>query len=193
MLRLGRIVRHRIEHFSIPTDWAIAEARRMGLSLPMQPIFSWLWDRQADSEYARLFGRDRADRTEPLATLCDLGMVISGGSDSPVTDVSPLAGIHAAANHPHPRRRVSVEDALRMFTVNGAWVGFEEQQKGTIEVGNSGRPRSVGPDPYREREHIAEFVVERTITEGRTVYERPKATWAVLRAPQRRRRFLRGG
>ena len=160
----------------------------MGLSLPMQPIFSWLWDRQADSEYARLFGRERADRTEPFAALCNLGMVISGGSDSPVTDVSPLAGIHAAANHPHPQRRVSVEDALRMFTVNGAWVGFEEQQKGTIEVGKLADLVVLDRDPYREREHIAEFVVEMTITEGRTVYERPesdlgRAPGAIAQAP----------
>jgi predicted amidohydrolase YtcJ len=166
--------RHRVEHFSIPTEWAVANAQRMGLALPMQPIFSWLWDRTENSEYVRLLGRERADRSEALAQLSDRGMAISGGSDSPVTDVCPLLGIHAAANHPHPARRVSVEDALRMFTINAAWVGFEEQQKGTIEVGKLADLVILDRDPYQEPEHISEFAVEMTITEGKIVYERPK-------------------
>jgi len=163
--------RHRAEHFYVPTDWAIAKAGELGLALPMQPAFAWLWDREADSECARLWGRRRADRAEPYARLCELGMMVAGGSDSPVTEIDPLLGIHSAANHPHPARRVSVEDALRMFSVNGAWAAFEETEKGTIEVGKLADLTVIAGDPFAEPGRIKDFSVEMTINAGEVVYE----------------------
>lgn len=163
--------RHRAEHFYVPSEWAIAKAGTLGLALPMQPAFAWKWDREADSECARIWGRQRADRAEPYARLCEQGMMVSGGSDSPVTEIDPLLGIHSAANHPHPARRVSVEDALRMFTVNGAWAAFEEGEKGTIEVGKLADLTVIDGDPFAERGRIKDFSVEMTIRAGKVVYE----------------------
>ena len=163
--------RHRAEHFYIPSDWAIEEADRLGLALPMQPAFSWTWDREADSECARIWGRRRADRAEPYARLLDRGMMVAGGSDSPVTEINPLLGIHAAANAPHPGRQVSVDDALRMFTVNGAWAAFEEREKGTVEVGKLGDLTIIDGDPYAEPERIKDLSVEMTIKRGEITYE----------------------
>ena len=158
--------RHRVEHFYVPTDWAIEQARRLGLALPMQPAFSWSCDLPGGSLYKRIWGHERADRAEPFARLCDLGVVVSGGSDSPVTPVDPLLGIHSAINNPNPIRRVSVENALRMFTVNGAWVGREEDQKGTLEAGKLADIVVVDGDPYVESGAIKEFGVALTVCGG---------------------------
>lgn len=168
--------RHRVEHFYVPSDWAIAKAERLGLALPMQPAFAWTWDREAESECARIWGRRRADRAEPYARLFDRGIVVAGGSDSPVTDIDPLLGIHAAANAPHPARRISVDDALRMFTVNGAWAAFEERDKGTVEVGKLADLTIIDGDPLAEPEHIKDFTVEMTIKSGEVVYANPGRT-----------------
>jgi predicted amidohydrolase YtcJ len=165
--------RHRAEHFYVPSEWAIAKAAELGLALPMQPAFAWLWDREADSECARLWGRRRADRAEPYVRLCERGMMVAGGSDSPVTEIDPLLGIHAAANHPHVARRVSVEEALRMFTVNGAWAAFQEEEKGTVEVGKLADLTVIDGDPFAEPGRIKDFSVEMTIKAGEVVYERP--------------------
>lgn len=162
--------RHRVEHFISPTDWAIGTAADMGLALPMQPVFPFLWDTPQQSEYVRLLGPERANRLEPFVELQNRGLIISGGSDSPVTDINPLLGIHAGVNMPNPVRRVSVEEALRMFTINGAWVGKEEAEKGTIEVGKLADLVVLDRDPYREPEHIKDFKVNMTIVAGRVVY-----------------------
>ena len=163
--------RHRAEHFYVPSEWAITKAERLGLALPMQPAFAWLWDLDADSECARIWGRQRADRAEPYARLFDRGMMVAGGSDSPVTEIDPLLGIHSAANHPHPARRISVDNALRMFTVNGAWAAFEEKEKGPVEVGKLADLTVIDGDPFAERERIKDFSVEMTIKRGSVVYE----------------------
>jgi predicted amidohydrolase YtcJ len=168
--------RHRVEHFYVPSDWAIAQAEKLGLALPMQPAFAWTWDREAESECARIWGRRRADRAEPYVRLFDRGIRVAGGSDSPVTEIDPLLGIHAAANAPHPARRISVDDALRMFTVNGAWAAFEESDKGTVEVGKLADLTIIDGDPLAEPEHIKDFTVEMTIKSGEVVYANPGRT-----------------
>jgi len=164
--------RHRVEHFYVPSDWAITQAQELGLALPMQPAFPWMWDQDADSDYARIWGRERSDRAEPFRRLCDRGLVVSGGSDSPVTPVNPLLGIHAAANHPHPSRQVGVEDALRMFTVNPAWVEFREKDKGTLEAGKLADLVILDGDPFLETTRIKDFRVDMTVKSGEIVFER---------------------
>lgn len=166
--------RHRVEHFYIPGPASIERAAKYGFALPMQPAMSWLWDTPG-GVYERLWGQARSAMCEPFSTLCRRGIVVSGGSDSPVTELAPLLGIHGAVNNPRESRRVSVEDALRMFTINGAWVAFEQDEKGTLEVGKLADIVVVDGDPYREPEHIKDFGVTMTITEGRVVYEQEPA------------------
>ena len=72
-------------------------------------------------------------------------MRICGGSDSGLTPVNPNSGIHAAVNHPVESSRVTIEEALSMFTRDAAWVGREEGFKG--DVGAEGllhRPAAHG-------------------------------------------------
>jgi predicted amidohydrolase YtcJ len=160
--------RHRVEHFITPTEWAVNEARELGLALPMQPIFSGRWN----PEYVYFLGEQRADRSDPFKRLCSMGVVVSGGSDSPVTEINPLLGIQSAVNNPNPKRRVSVEDGLRMFTINGAWVAFEERDKGTLEAGKVADMVVLDGDPYAQCEHIDELTVEKTICGGEVVHSR---------------------
>lgn len=164
-------IRHRVEHFITPTDWAMDKAVELGLALMMQPVFPYLWDQPDASEYTRLLGPNRRNRMEPFQEILKRGGIICGGSDSPVTEINPLLGIHAAVNNPNPVRTVSVEEALRMFTVNGAWVGKEEHIKGTIEQGKLADLVILDRDPYREPESIKDFRVKMTIVQGEVVYE----------------------
>jgi predicted amidohydrolase YtcJ len=163
--------RHRVEHFQLPSEWAIEEVQRLGLALPMQPVFSHLWDHPDDSDYERSFGVLRAERMEPFGRLARLGLHVSGGSDSPVTPIDPLTGIHAAVNNPRPSRRTTVEDALRMYTVNGAWVAHEEAWRGSISVGRTGDLVVVDRDPYADPTTIEDIAVRLTIHEGAVTHD----------------------
>jgi predicted amidohydrolase YtcJ len=127
--------RHRIEHFSLPSDDQIERARDLEIVAAMQPMFSYNIG-GPDGAYVQYLGEGRASRIEDFRAFLDHGIKICGGSDSPVTPINPLMGIHAAVNNPFVRHRVSVEEALQLFTTHGASAAFEEDSKGTIEVGH---------------------------------------------------------
>jgi predicted amidohydrolase YtcJ len=167
--------RHRIEHFQAPTAWAVTEAQRLGLALTMQPIFSYLWDRADANHYEQAFGPERAARMESFPSLTTAGLVVAGGSDSPVTHIDPLLGVHSAVNNPRPSRRVSVEEALRMFTANGAWVAFQEADRGSIMPGKYADLTIIEGDPFDEPSQIADIPVAMTLCRGQWTFRAAQA------------------
>jgi predicted amidohydrolase YtcJ len=123
---------------------------RAGIMAAMQPAFIPAFIGAADmAQYEVLLGRARLRRVHPYRTILDAGIPICGGSDSPVTPYDPLAGIQAAVLHPNPAQRVNLTEALRMFTTAAAWSAFEEDAKGSIEVGKLADLVVLAEDPYK--------------------------------------------
>lgn len=73
----------------------------------------------------------------PLRTLLLSGVVASGSSDSPTEPVSPLLGIWAAMVRGGyaEKESLSLHEALKMYTQNAAWNGFDEQSLGEVREG----------------------------------------------------------
>jgi predicted amidohydrolase YtcJ len=159
-------LRHRIEHFSMPTKKHMEMAAEMQLALPMQPIFSAIWDDGEESIYKQRFGKERAERIEPIADIIKEGGIICGGSDSPVTPMNPLEGINACVNNPNPNRNISLTEALKIYTINGAWATREEHLRGTIEVGKIADLVILDTDPYEKLKSIKDISVIGTIING---------------------------
>lgn len=67
-----------------------------------------------------------------LLFLSEPGIPVGGGSDSGVTPMDPVLGLHAAANQSYSENSVDIQSALRMFTLDAAYCAFEEHQKGSI-------------------------------------------------------------
>lgn len=170
----GNPYHNRIEHFSMLWPEHIEKATRMGLILSMQPMFSYLWDNPEGGElgksYEKMLGRKLADQSEVFPEIIAHGGIIAGGSDSPVTLVNPLGGIHACCNAPQEFRRTSVYDALKIFTINGAIANWQEDIKGSITVGKLADFVVIDRDPYKEQAFIKDFQIEKTIVEGRVIY-----------------------
>jgi predicted amidohydrolase YtcJ len=100
------------------------------------------------------------------------GLIIAGGSDSDVTPMNPILGIHAAVNHPVLEHGVSPIDALKMFTINGAYAVFEDHFKGSIKEGKYADFVVLNEDPLKiQKEKIKEIQVLATIKEGNILYE----------------------
>jgi len=78
---------------------------------------------------------DRAGQMIPLKSMLRHGLTIAGGSDAPCTPPDPILGIHAACNHPNPEERISILDALRMYTNWAARLSFDEDKRGTLTEG----------------------------------------------------------
>ncbi len=166
-------LRHRIEHFSYPTERHIEMAAELQLALPMQPIWCEVWDDPKDSVLARMLGEEVAEQNEPFRKLVEAGCMVGSSSDSPVTPIDPIKNFHILVNNPRESRRISVTDALKISTYNGAWIGHEEQERGNLVVGKYADMVIVDRNPYVCPEKIGETKVLMTISEGRTAYQSP--------------------
>lgn len=163
---------NRIEHFSLIWPEQIEKAVSMGLILSMQPIFTYLWDKKEGNVYAELMDQERAKRMEPYAEILRAGGLIAGGSDSPVTLPNPMAGIHSAVNLDDEEKRVTVYEAIKMFTRNGAIANWQENEKGSIEVGKLADFVVLDQDPFENPQQINQIQVLMTIVEDKIVYQR---------------------
>ncbi len=162
--------RFRIEHFGFCDDRDIERAAKDHIIISTQPSFSFLRGGPG-SVYQIRTGEERERRAYPNKKFLDHGIILAGGSDSNVTPIDALLGIHAAVNHPYPEHRISVYQALRMFTIDGAYSAFEEKKKGTLEAGKLGDLVILSDSPYKvSAEAIRDIRVVRTVKEGRTVY-----------------------
>ena len=95
-----------------------------------------------------------------------------GGSDAPVTKMSPLKGIQACVLHPNQQERITLYEALKLFTVNAARIGFEENSRGSIEPGKLADFTVLNENPYSVKpEAIGDIKVEMTILGGNIVYQ----------------------
>lgn len=169
--------RHRIEHFELPTYNQIERMAKAGVMASMQPAFFPVFIGQENMEiYESFLGEARLRRVHPYRTILDHGIPICGGSDSPVTPYDPLAGIQAAVNHPNADERVSLHEALEMFTVTAAWSAFEEKDKGTIEPGKLADLVVLSDDPFAvDNQKIADIKIEQVFVGGQVYRPKPNA------------------
>lgn len=162
--------RHRIEHCEVIGEDQIERAQSLGVALAIQPPFNHYWPH---TTYYPVLGEERAWKADPVRTLLRPGLLVAGGSDSTVTPLGPLIGVHAAVNHSNPAERVSVQEALELYTINAARIAFEEGEKGSLEVGKLGDLAVLAADPFQVApEEIKETPVDMTVIGGQIVYQR---------------------
>ena len=163
--------RFRIEHFGFCDDRDIERAANNKIIISTQPSFSYLRGGPG-SVYQIRTGEERERKAYPNRKFLDAGVVLAGGSDSNVTPMNTLLGIHAAVNHPYPEHRITVKQALRMFTIDAAYSAFEEKKKGSVEAGKLGDLTILSECPYDTApEKIKDIKVLMTIKEGKIVYQ----------------------
>ncbi len=143
----ARDLRPRIEHCELPTPAHIAAMVRLGVAACVQPTFEYLWG-GPDAMYERRLGPVRAARSNPFRTLLDAGVRLGGGSDSYVTPMDSLLGIHSAVNRPNEAERLSVFQAVSLFTSGAAWLSFDDARRGTLEAGKEASFTVLADDPF---------------------------------------------
>ncbi len=139
MAETPKPLRHRIVHCQIGSEALYRRMAALGMGADVQPPFT-----VTDGPYVvpRL-GKERAREAYAWKTLLDWGVLVGGGSDSPVEDYAPLWGIYCAVTRSDgqgapawmPEQRLSVEEALALYTRNGAMLALQEAHLGTLEAG----------------------------------------------------------
>lgn len=169
-----------LRHYIIHGDFISDEyARKMAdnhIGLCVQPEIKTLL-----SHYmAELVGEERTARQFPLQTMIRAGVHVSASSDAPVNMPDWKKGVASAVLRKGkadgrvsgPEERVTVADAIRMYTIEGAWQNHQEKRKGSIEPGKLADfcildENILEADPHR----IENIKTRMTIAGGRVVYD----------------------
>ncbi|MFW9786596.1 MAG: amidohydrolase [Candidatus Thorarchaeota archaeon] len=156
--------RHRIEHAEMINEYQIRRAVGLGLILSMQPNFVGRWQ-QPGGLYDDRFDEERVRGMNMFRVALDNGARVCFGSDG--MPYSPLYGIWSAVTHKNDRVRLTVEEALRCYTMESAYSVFQENTLGSITVGKradfvvlSENILEVAPD------RIIEIDIEMTVVGG---------------------------
>ena len=139
--------RHGIIHDCLPTEKGIEICKKYKIQMPVQSAFIG-WKQEPDSYLESLLGAERTARLNPIKTFADNDIVVSFGSDAPCTDPDPIKWIHKAVNHSNPDERITVRQALRMATYNGAYTTFDEKERGSLEAGKVADMVILSENPY---------------------------------------------
>jgi len=127
-----RVQRHRIEHAEMINEYQIRRAVGLGLILSMQPNFVGRWQ-QVDGLYENRFDEERVRGMNMFRVALDNGARVCFGSDG--MPYGPLYGIWSAVTHHNERVRLTVEEALRCYTMESAYSIFQEHTLGSLTVG----------------------------------------------------------
>jgi predicted amidohydrolase YtcJ len=164
--------RTRIEHFGFPDISDVERAARLGAVISTQPSFTYLRGGPG-TVYNQRLGDARERAGYPLRRFLDAGLVVGGGSDSDVTPIDPVLGMHAAVNPPYPENGVTPYEALAMFTIEAAKTAFEEDVKGSLRPGKLGDVTVLSRDPLKvPPDKIRDIEVVMTVKGGQVVYQR---------------------
>jgi predicted amidohydrolase YtcJ len=170
--------RHRIEHMGnwLSTPERMRRLVRLGIiAVPNISLGYFVGDAILDC-----LGEKRMAKSFPFKTLLKQGVVIAGGSDSPgYWPVDALRDIGACVSRRMrwgevlvPKERLTVDEAFAMHTTTAAFAGFEENYKGTLEVGKLADIAVLAEDPYEvPPERIKDIPVRMTIVGGEIKYQ----------------------
>jgi len=162
--------RHRIEHSEILTTTQIESLSQLGIVASMQPNFVGEWS-GPDSMYEARLGPKRLRQNNPYRLLLDEGVRIAFGSDC--MPFNPLYGVWSAVNHPIRKSRITLEEAVRCYTLDAAYASFEEDLKGSIEPGKLADIAILEGDlTEMPADQIKDVLVQMTIGGGKILYRR---------------------
>jgi predicted amidohydrolase YtcJ len=173
--------RFRIEHAQHLRRDDIARFGRLKVIASMQPYHAIDDGRWAEKR----IGHERAKTTYAFRSLLDAGAMLAFGTDWTVAALDPMLTIYAAATrrtldgkNPNgwiPEQKISVEEAVRAYTVGSAYAEFQESVKGSITPGKLADMVILSRDIFRiAPNEIENAKVVLTIMDGRVVYEERK-------------------
>ena len=167
--------RHYLNHFTVmPSAESMDKMAAYDIAITQQPNFTYT----LDGRYSAYLDGDRLEHNNPLRTPMNHGVHVAISSD--ILPIGPMVGIYAAVTRKGMSGRVfgeeeklTVMEALRGYTLYGAWLSFEEDRKGSIEPGKLADMIVLDQDILTiEPDHIMDINVEQTWLGGKLVFER---------------------
>jgi predicted amidohydrolase YtcJ len=169
--------RHIIIHAQMAREDQLDRMKEMGLIPSFFNLHTYYW---GDRHWDIFMGPERAARMSPAASAVAKGLVYTLHADTPVVPMEPMRIVWAAVNRLSSggrvigeAQRISVVEALKGITTYAAYQAFEEEDKGTIEVGKLADLVILDRNPLTvDSLDLDDLRVTRTMVGGRTVYQR---------------------
>lgn len=160
----------------------VSQLKELGIFPSLFPMHTFYW---GDWHHDSVLGDPRAQNISPTGWVLGEGMVFTSHHDAPVALPSSMRVLDATVNRTTrsgrvlgPEHRVSPWVALKAQTIWSAYQYFEEDRKGSIEVGKLADLVVLSDNPLTVESHqLANLQVLETIKEGRTVYKRDGANF----------------
>jgi predicted amidohydrolase YtcJ len=174
---VGNDSRLRVEHAQLLAAADIPRFAELGVIASMQPTHC-----TSDMPWAeKRIGADRVKGAYAWRSVLKTGAHLPISSDFPGETLNPFYGIYAAVTRQDPQgkpdggwapdQRMTLEEALRGYTIEAAYAEFEEKQKGSIEVGKLADLIVISADPTKiAPSELLRTSVLKTFVEGKVVY-----------------------
>ena len=172
-------LRHRLVHCQVGDMQLYRRLAWAGMTADIQPQF--VPSDALSLNLNKRLGKARASVSYAWKSLLELGVVCGGGSDSPVEPLDALAGIHSAVTRQNadgepvggwrPEERVTVAEAVHMYTIGGAYAAHMEDRLGTLGAGMLADFTVLGRDILScPDEEIPHTRIMMTVVNGNVVY-----------------------
>jgi predicted amidohydrolase YtcJ len=166
--------RYRLEHCSLINDSLVARMKALG-AIPT-PFSTYVY---YHGEKMKYYGAERLNHMFALRTFLDAGIRATQASDYPPGEFAPMMALQSEVTRTDmkgnvwgAKQKVSVEEAVRVGTLNGAYASFEENVKGSLDAGKVADLVVLGRDPFKEDpSKLVTIPVERTMAGGRWTFE----------------------
>ena len=174
--------RHSVVHCTLPTDYALRKLAKLGDNVVVEASAAYLYF--LGDLFAGNFGPSRSRRLIPFRTWFEKGIMAGNGADYEACDVNPMYSLYAACTRrprvgkygPQPFGEdecLTIEQALRLCTINSAYCMFWEDQVGSLEPGKYADlvvwPGNIYDLPSEE---LLNQKVEMTMVNGEIVYSK---------------------
>jgi len=169
-------LRPRIEHCAICPPDLISRIKKLGVVPIAQPIFFY----EFGDGYLRNYGLQRTEHMFPMKSFNQNGIIAAMSTDCPVTTLNPFMNIYEAVTRKTMNGQscgqtecITVEEALRAYTFGSAYASFQEDVKGSLEIGKLGDvvvlPKNI---LVADIEDVKNMKIDATIVGGNVVYQR---------------------
>ncbi len=165
-----RGLRPRIEHAQCLDPADVPRFAELGIAASVQ--FSHA---PSDEELAKRFWAERLDRAYPFGSLLESGALVANGSDAPIEELDPWAGVLAGVlDHWRDDQKVTLEQALHATCVAPAFLSYDERLRGTLVPGRLADLVVLDRDPFGcQGEELRDVQVVATMLDGRWTHNPP--------------------
>lgn len=166
--------RFRLEHCTVINDEILKRIKKLNV-IP-NPFSTYVY---FHGEKMVAYGKDRLENMFAVRSFLDAGINVTQTSDYPPGPFEPMMAIQSSVTRTDmsgnvwgASQKISVEEALKVGTINGAYASYEEHIKGSLEINKLADLVVLDEDPTQiEPDKIIDIKIERTMVNGNWVYE----------------------